>query len=418
MASSTAAGLLLALLAVPCALAGDSTYEGKSVAEWRAVLAGKDGKQRPRAAASLARMGAAAEEALPDLSKALSGSAKDEDLRVNAALALGKIAGPPDARFRSRIPGSPGEPGGGEAPPPGPEPAKPDPSAEKRAKVLSAQVVPALLKGLKDPCSDVRSNAALSLHLLGEGAAGAAVALVKAMGDGSRNVRRNAMLALGTVPGDPEKVLAALAKGLSDADATIANSAADGLASLGPKALGALESLRAALRKDCASPRSAMDAPMGLAGLPDWPTLSCNLCLALGRMGKEAAPALPEVFLALKAKNLQSRNAALQAVSSIRSDPEKSVAAVVPLLEDRAEEIRALAPLVLSDFGPDARSALPALEKLRDSSTGRVKQNAEAAIDRIGGKAVATGEGATAPETPAGYTITGGAGGGSVEVWR
>ena len=39
-------------------------------------------------------------------------------------------------------------------------------------------------------------------------------------------------------------------------------------------------------------------------------------------------------------------------------------------------------------------------------------------MPRMGGMGVGSGVGATAPETPAGYTITGGAGGGSVEVWR
>lgn len=404
-------GMLLAALALrpaPAPAAQEAAHEGRTVSEWRAVLDGKDGKQRARAAAALARIGAPAAEALPSLAKAVVGATKDESLRVNAALALGRIGGSPDrlGDGPSRLP-PPGEPADGppDAPPAKDPPAKPDPDGEARARRIRELVLPALQKALRDPCGDVRSNAALSLLYLRKEGSPAAGALAKALGDPSVNLRRNAAAALGVVDPDPALVLGPLGKALADADATVADSAADALGALGAAALPALGDLRAALRRDVAAPRSTLDRMPRSAGVPTWPTLSCDLCLALGRIGRAAEPALPEVFLALRAKNVPARNAALQAVSAIRGDPAASVAAVLPLLEDGEESIRGLAALVLSDFGPDARSALPALEKLRDASTGSVRQNAQAAIDRIGGKAVATGAGEEAPTTPGGFSI-------------
>ena len=300
------AAAILVLLAAPAARAEDvGAWEGKTVAEWRTVLVGKDEKQKPRAAAALARIGPAAVDAIPELAKAL-GSTKNEDLRVNAALALGKVGGAGELGMHLPLRGLPGHPPGApggegdpdpEAPdaPEGGDPAgapapTKDPAAEKGSAVVRDQAVPALLKALRDPCEDVRTNAARSVGLLGEDASAAIPALVKALGEKASNVRHNAAAAFETVPGPPETVVPVLGRLLADADATVANSAARALAVLGPKALPALKELEAALARDVEKPRSSFGGVPGLpggvripgeGGFGQTPTLSCNLCLAL-----------------------------------------------------------------------------------------------------------------------------------------
>jgi len=422
--------LALALLAaaVPAARGDDAgSFEGRSTAEWLKTLGGKDEKERARAARSLAMIGKPASEAIPALAKALLGSPKNEDLRVNAALALGKVAVSPEDQWKSRIPDLPGkEPGPGADPAPAPAPAPPDPAAAKLSESVRKTAVPALVKALSDPATDVRINAAFALGLLGEDAAEAAKALLKSLTEKSDGLRANAAVALASMPGAAEDAVPALAKMLSDPHASAANAAANGLKARGAKALPVLKAVDDALARDVEKPR--YQGPAGLAGrIPKGigggpfggaPPLSVNLCLLLGGLGKDAAPALPTLFKALKAASGAARNAAIQAIGDIHSDPEKSVAALVGALGDALQENRGLAAFTLGEFGPDARSALPALEKLRDSSGGDVCQNAQAAIDRIGGKAVATGDGEVAPARPGGLTTHGGSGGDTTEIWR
>jgi HEAT repeat protein len=425
--------LALAILAaaIPAARAEDAgSYEGKSAAEWLKTLGGKDEKERARAASALARIGKPAAEAIPALAKALTGSPKNENLRVNAALALGKIGAGENEDWKSHIPNLPKppgvDPGSDPVPAPAPAPAAPDPAAEKLSESLRKVAVPALVKALSDPVTHVRVNAARSLGLIGPDAAEAAKALLRTLGDKDGSLRANAAVALAAMPEAAEDAVPALAKLLSDSHTSAANAAANALKARGAKALAALKAVEDALGRDLDHPR--FQGPAGLAGLigkntgggafGSPPPLGVNLCLLLGSLGKDAAPALSTLFKALKASHAAVRNAAIQAVGSIRADPEKSVAALVGSLADELEANRGLAAIQLAEFGPDARSALPALEKFRDASEGTLRQNAQYAIDMIGGKAVATGEGAVPPALPGGMTTHGGSGGDTTEVWR
>jgi len=413
---------ILAALLSPARAAEDGTYEGKDVAQWLAVLQGKSEKERPRAAAALARIGRSAMEAIPALAKAL-GSAKNEDLRVNAALALGKV-GTADDEMTSRIGKLPDLPGG--MPHPETPPPAADPAAAERSESVRKTAVPALVKALADPAMDVRTNAAFSLGLFGEDGAGAAKALLKALGDKDDSLRANAAVALTAMPNAPEDAVPALGKMLADSYAGAANAACNALRARGAKALPVLKQIEEALVREVEKPRfqgpkglpPGLGAQVGRGSFGGMPPISVSLCLLLGDLGKDAAPALPALFKALKATHDGVRNAAIQSIGSIRSDPEKSVAALTGVLEDSNEANSGLAALTLADFGPDARPALPALKKLFERSSGVLKQNAEYAIDRIGGKAVATGEGEVRPAPPGGSTTHGGSSGNTKEVWR
>ena len=423
----------------PIRAAEEGSHDGKTAAEWTAILAGKDEPSRPVAAAALARIGRPAADAIPALAKALLGSPKNEALRVNAALALGKIGGRDDAPWRSHLPDLPGlpktpegepgpgvppDPGSGSAPAPAPAPA-PDPAAAALAETVRKVAVPALIKALADPDRNVRVNATRSLGLIGPDAAEAAKALLKILADKDGSIRANAAVALAAMPDAPDDAVPALGRLLSDSHASAANAAANALKARGAKAVPVLKQVGEALDKDLASPRfqgppgiggALAGKGMGMFGGP--PPLAVNLCLLLGKLGKDAAPALPSLIRAVKAGHASVRNAAIQAVGQVRSDPPKSVAALVSAFSDDQEANRGLAAITVAEFGPDARSALPALEKLRDASSGDVRANAQYAIDRIGGKAVATGEGAVAPALPGGMTTHGGSGGDTTEVWR
>jgi HEAT repeat protein len=55
-------------------------------------------------------------------------------------------------------------------------------------------------------------------------------------------------------------------------------------------------------------------------------------------------------------------------------------------LKDKDEGVRALAAYVLGKLGPDAKAALPELEKLREDKDERVRAVAEKALQSVSGK--------------------------------
>ena len=152
-------------------------------AKWLDVLQ-KDPGRRVNAAAELGRIGPPAGAAIPSLVAALGD--RDEDVRGNAAWALGKIAG---LRYEPVV-----------------YPMKPDylakhypPTEDRKAnsEPLVKLALPALQRALGDRSDDVRVNAVYALGCMEELAKDAAPALARVLlKDGDRRVRSNAAWAL------------------------------------------------------------------------------------------------------------------------------------------------------------------------------------------------------------------------------
>jgi HEAT repeat protein len=212
------------------------------------------------------------------------------------------------------------------------EQAPPTAAPEPIGKGLR-EVLPALIRALKDPDVDVRRAALDTMELLGEGAAPAAPAIVRSLGDPDLFVRWAATRTLGKTGGAPADVaVPALARLLGDPDLDLRIVAAGVLERFGPPAKGAVPALVQATGKGDAEIRiAAMRALQGVADR-DRPTV---------------ATALPAV------------TAELQHV-----DP----------------RVRRTAAEVLGQFGPLARSSEGSLRTTLNDSDAEVRRAASDAL--------------------------------------
>ncbi|MCI0458601.1 MAG: HEAT repeat domain-containing protein [Gemmataceae bacterium] len=165
---------------------------GKSILELVKQLRHQDTEVRVAAAAALADLGPKAAGAVPALVEGLH--ALNEDVRLNAALALAAVGKP---------------------------------------------AVPALVKALGSPENEVRFYAALALGQIGPAARESAPALVRVLADPDEDVRRKAAGALGEVGGQAEEVVPALVK-LFHEDPDVADAAAEAAGRFGKAAAPAL----------------------------------------------------------------------------------------------------------------------------------------------------------------------------------
>jgi HEAT repeat protein len=152
-----------------------------------------DNATRAQLVSELTEFGAQAKDAVPVLIDALQ--TKDEDLRLHAAIALGKI---------------------------GKEAVAP------LAEILSG----------KD--ADARFYAIWALGWIGPAGKETAPALLKALGDEQEGVRRKAAYALGRVGADAEESVPALIKLLGDKSQDVREAAGEGLSKFGKAAVPAL----------------------------------------------------------------------------------------------------------------------------------------------------------------------------------
>jgi HEAT repeat protein len=154
------------------------------------------------------------------------------------------------------------------------------------------------------------SSAAGTVAVLKAGGARAVPVLVQALGDPDAQVRLKAADALGAVGRD---AVPALGSALNEGPTPVRIAAARALARLGPEAAEALPALRSAL-----SDGEPLVVAMAVA--------------ALGRTGRGAVPALVGVFQTNSA--VQVRLAALEALGRLGPD----AAAAVPVLVQAAKE--------------------------------------------------------------------------------
>jgi len=272
-------------------------------------------------------------------------------------------------------------------------------------------VPPVLVKLLADKEVRVRRSAAEALGRLGppvKKAAGAA--LEKALADEDGWVRRETALALHKVGGAEalEKVVSALAGLLGGKDRKLRVSAAAALGEMGAAAKPAVPALVKALVRDPADrrnevPRAALAAlgeigPGAAAAVPaliklvedpqrGLATSLFPFALAtLGRMGpaaKEALPALQKLSDSKHPHHAQVRVRALVAQIRITGRPEEAIRILIEFLSDQSRKVRQQAAEALGDLGPDAKAAVPELEKLLKDRHKYVRRAAAEALKKI-----------------------------------
>jgi HEAT repeat protein len=188
---------------------------------------------------------------------------------------------------------------------------------------------------------------------------------------------------------------------LADEDHYVRRAAMQGLGAQGPAAKAAISDLeKASTDPNLPNRVTARVALIRIAGpseervsaLADLLRLKepCDGAAAyaateLGRLGRKAKSAAPQLLKALKHTDAQVRVDAADALGRVGADPEKAVAALIALLKDDPErEVRRSAAAALGNLGPAAVSAVPALRQAMRGEGGGWWVAADA-IGKIGG---------------------------------
>lgn len=274
------------------------------------------------AALALARMGAAAEVAVPQLAMRLK--EPDSDVRKNAAFALGRI-------------------GAG-------------------AKVA----VPELIKLLEEKDLGVKSTAAYALGEIGIAAEVAVPRLIELLEDPDSDVRKNAALALGKYGRGGKDAVPQLIILLEDT--FVASAAAEALGMMGETAKDAVPHLIRLLE----DPDSTVKSSSSLAG---------ESIRALGCLGAAAKDLVPQIVTTLVAQDYYVNSAAARALAVMGKD---AVPQLVKLLEDNDAVVSKNAALALKDLGTVAEHEIPKLIKLLEDPRLHVTANVALVLGSMG----------------------------------
>ncbi len=291
------------------------------------LLGDSDPSVRHAAIESLGDLGPAAVDACPALVELLH----DDEVRVFAALALGKIDS-------------------------------------------AAASVPAMMQLLKVDDLDVRCAAAEGLGAIGPGAATAAPALMELLEDKERRVCVTAATALGKI-GQATVAVPVLIQALQDEDVRIRSDAAWGLGEIGPAAASAAPALLQSLQEGelyvgLTAMVLAKVSPSAEAVPVLMKLLKCDdaeerigYAEALGKMGSVAAASFPALVESLQDRNRAVRTAAILALAAIGPASE-TVPLITTRLRDMDPRVQCAAAATLGKIGPDAATAVPPLVEL------------------------------------------------------
>jgi HEAT repeat protein len=308
-----------------------------------------DAPRQLQAAMGLADFGPDAAPALPALLSLLERKHADmqlnEDLHLNAAIALGKIG---------------------------------------KAAVAPLQE----LIGHTD--KDVRFYAIWALGWVGPDAKAATTALVKAMADKDEGVRRKAAYALGRITDDPQQTLTVLFAAFKDSNEDVREAASDAVAKFGKEALpGLMTALKDADPIVRAQAAHAVTA-IGTDARATAPLLRDLLLAkdesyvnafsqALGKLGRDGVPALIEGF---KDNRPNVRHACMQGLQAVGAD---AVPALVDALGDKNVEVRRLSAQVLAPLRVGDKMVVTALAyAIKNDTDDAVRQQCVIALQYLG----------------------------------
>jgi HEAT repeat protein len=261
-----------------------------------------------------------------------------------------------------------------------------------RSSDLANEVLPVLVKAIKDDSGQIRVDLARALSRCGSEAL---TPLLTLADDPDAKVRAYAIIGLVRVKPPAEKVLAILAKKVKeDPESMVRQSALQTLASLGkaavPAASAALSDKDPSVQKTAVRTLAKIgkDAKAAIPALKETATKAENTdvrsaaVLALGQMGKEGEETLVGL---LGRDDSVTRLACLQFLGRLGKAPKSAVPDLIKALSDRDADVRVLSAHILGLMGADAKAALPALEKARKDADERVRMVAEKAIGKIKG---------------------------------
>lgn len=232
---------------------------------------------------------------------------------------------------------------------------------------LSRAAVPAATAKLGSPDLDVRLAAAELIGSHGPTAAAAVPALTSMLDDPTPEARTCAAQTLGKMGKAAQPALPRLVALLRGQPAAIRAEVA--------LALGSLELDAEAVRPHLAEALGADEADVRRAALR-----------SIQRLGPQAVLFVPDIIL-LAARQDERRSIERTLRRFERSGPDpRSVPDLVERLGHEQETVRLLAVKFLSLAGPNAKDALPALERLSNDPSAEVRRQAEVACTRIKGE--------------------------------
>jgi HEAT repeat protein len=105
----------------------------------------------------------------------------------------------------------------------------------------------------------------------------------------------------------------------------------------------------------------------------------------LGRVGRDAAPAVKELLAALRCDEFELRCEAVRTLGQVRAEPDTVVPALLDVLKDPAVVPRIEVVLALAAFAAEAKPAVPALVELAGHATdGQLRLAAVQALGAVG----------------------------------
>lgn len=379
-------------------LAQTGDFLGRNASEWVKQLALKDAGQRRGAAFALGRIGADAELYLPRL---LERALKDDNpgVRETAAMAVGDIVLSLEQRARDQV--AKGDRLLGDVlaalEPPMQERVRNGEISISEATSLYVKrqssrhwdAVGAALLARLDQEKDAGARRGLIYALGAFGSADKQVlpALLRALKDASPSVRRNAAWAVGRAGATGGKsAVRALTAMLGDAEPLVRRDAATALGDIGlPTAAPALKPLLDLVdresKKETGDPvvfRTALDKIVALIGEGDqeladrlYPYLETDdseitltTAFALANLGgPRSQPAVKVLREALKSDDPQVQEQAVAALGHMKKEAASAVLDVAEALNARTVGVRRKAVVALAQLGPLAEPAVPQLAR-------------------------------------------------------
>ena len=368
------------------------------------VVKNEKGFIRASAIEALGKIGTDAKAAIPVLIEAFEDN--DRQIGSAAASALGQIGADAIPQLRQALKD---------------ENKKVYSGAASALGQIGVAAIPVLVEALKDRNEYVRVSAALGLREMGSSAGEAIPALIQVLQGQDEFLGQVAAFALGNIGRDAVPLLV---KVLQDEREYVRVSAISALGSIGSEAESAVPALLQILNDESKGIRIETIRTLGKIGFVDRGVISALIqvfkdedkdvrqvaATTLGKFGVDAFPALVE---ALKSNNeeisslarvaLQNMNsemvpvliealnnqdewvryAATYALSSlwyIGSQAEAAIPALIEVLTDKNENVRAFAVNALGKMGSQAQAAVPALIVALEDENSIVRFNAAYAL--------------------------------------
>ncbi len=276
-------------------------------------------------------------------------------------------------------------------------------AAETLARIGAgnARVLPAITKLLADRQWQVRRAAAMALAETGPAAAKSLPALWKASEDTNGDVHRAVLIAVWRVGGDAKPLVRYYVRLLKARGAASSSGyhLTCALGNMGPAATDAVPHLLPLLQ--CPDlwhrlnavrvlgqigPGAAKAVPALLVLLRDpklGPRHYAGISVALGNIGKAAEPGLPDLIRLVGGRDTAAALAAVEALGKIAITRDDVIAALESALKSDSPRMAAAGCTALGRLGAGARSALPAIGKLKEHRDAKVRAAAAEAVKTI-----------------------------------